>query len=245
MSTIFTPDEYVHHCILTYPSLYAKSTFELAKLAVFDQLFNVIGNGIKDENLFDHLSNTNSIDMVRSSSLIGKDLYWGYTKTIKYPGDDYEWADTESESIIVPDDERANHPEIKLWVECSYMDTPFSPYCNFQSKYSMVYGGVFKTLPKEWHEAAIWFYEKSREFFTNKSEHYHYAYPSHSKRKDERLIYDLEKYRLTYPSDEAFGNAYEVPFYGDFDDFARRRWNIEKTRILEFIDDTIKMIHGW
>ena len=71
---IFTPDEYVLAQVLQYPGLFSSSTFERAKFKVFDQLFNTIGNGIKnDGDLLEEVSYY-KFDKDEAMKLVSKDF---------------------------------------------------------------------------------------------------------------------------------------------------------------------------
>lgn len=46
---MLTPDEYFLRCVFDYPMLYASESMYISQMKVFDQLLNVIGNGIDDK----------------------------------------------------------------------------------------------------------------------------------------------------------------------------------------------------
>ena len=43
---MLSPEQYVHNQVATYPVLYHADSYESAARKVFDQFFNVIGNGV-------------------------------------------------------------------------------------------------------------------------------------------------------------------------------------------------------
>lgn len=244
---ILSPDEYLWSVIVAYPSLYARPTMERAKLAVLDQLLNVTGNGIRDDaELIDALRRRPQVPSESDAlRFIGKEMFYGYRSVRTIAG--HLYPDSTDDSVAVLDEDRHLHPEVKLWVPCRQPgpDKPWVPYPNFDARYSAVSIPAFRGLGPAWRNTAIWFYEEARRFFEAHPENYHYAYPSNRPERDAGLIQSFEKAYPRYGSHEAFGEAYGVPFHGDFDDFARRRWAKERQRCLDFIDGTLTTLRGW
>lgn len=246
---MITPKQYVLAKVAEYPTLYADSSYEKSAFRVFDQLFNVIGNGIRNhEELIQEFDVTPVDELNVRKYFTGEPLYWGYEET-RDIGDGLVIPDTNKyENIIALESEKHLYPNVKLWVKSNGKDEypDFRvPYPNFEEQYSIVHRTQFFEFGEEWIGAAIWFYEQCNTFFDEKSEYYHYAYPSHNKKQDERLVRDLsERFRM-YSSYEEISKAYGVEFYGDIDDFARRRWQEELKDIRLFINKTINMLDVW
>lgn len=248
---MITPKQYVLILVSEYPTLYADSSYEKSAFRVFDQLFNVIGNGIRDHSeLIQELDVVPVEEPTVVKYFTGEPLYWGYEKT-RDLGHGVIIPDTsQNENIVALESERHLYPNVKLWVqsngELSDEHPSFKvPYPNFDEAYSTVYRTNFHELGEEWIDAAIWFYEQCNSFFDEKPEYYHYAYPSHNKNIDERLVRDLSERFKSYSSHEEISKAYGVEFHGDIDDFARRRWQSELKDIREFINKTLNMLNAW
>ena len=43
---MLSPEQYVYNQVASYPALYHANSYDAAAKRVFDQLFNVIGNGV-------------------------------------------------------------------------------------------------------------------------------------------------------------------------------------------------------
>lgn len=249
---LMSPEEYFHSNVYEYPTLYAHKNEKYAKLKVFDQLFNNIGNGINDE-LLEHLILPKIKNLKKKAiEYIKFPLYEGYKKYTlindrKIPEGDY---------IVVTEKDKINHPEIVLWEELTFIDNNFKtinydtvvwrPYPNFQKRYSLVWETPeFNTLSLEWFETAIWFYEQCDIFFKNHSSYYHSAYPSNDTKSDNRRIRELQEWKeKKYSSDKEFSDAYGVEYTGDMIDFVNRKWLKEKQRCEDMIKETLEMLHA-
>ena len=235
---IFTdPNEYVLACVSRYPSLYADNTVDGVKVRVFDQLFNVIGNGIRDhDELLAHLR-VFEFDRERALRFCqGEKAYYGYTKTRKIGIRDVGFPD--GDSITVAESERVNHPEIVLWQDCGRYE--WNPYPNFEKKYSTVWQTNFSELGPDWADAVVWFYTRCNEWFDHNESKYHYAYPCNKPGKSQQLLDNMIVARNRYESDEAFALAYGGgEFNGDMDLFLKARWQKNLADIREYIQETI------
>ncbi len=123
--------------------------------------------------------------------------------------------------------------------------TKNNPYPNFQKQYSTIYSISLNELPTDWLEGVLWYYRECKTYFENGAEGYSSAYPSKYNR-DEELVAHINKMRKEDMSEEDFNaavsKAYGVEYTGDIPDFQTRRWNKEKTRILDFINETIGVL---
>jgi len=243
---LMTPTQYVNRAITEFPTLYAGkgTTPETATFRCMDQLFNVIGNGIRDdEELFEFLAaNTKKPYDDYDYRLFTETISFGYSEV-----NEHGWG--VGDSIVCVDSDKHLHPEIKKWLDASPI-VKIAPYPNFEKEYSTIYQcPAFMTLGKDWLDAAIKFYEKCREFFmSNDVNTYQYAFPSATKKEEEYLLQDFADRLSKYKSYDAITHAYggEVEYQGDNYDFLCKRWENEKQRCIKFIDETIGyLITAW
>ena len=235
---MLSPEQYVQNRVAAYPALYHADSYESAAKKVFDQLFNVIGN---DVDLPDELDRP-IVDQVEVAKFLrGEKVYWGYTEVEELAnGVMIPKRSSNGKSLICVESEKALHPEVLLWIDCK--DYPWTPYPNFEKKYSTVYEPEFKDLGKEWIEAAIWFYEQCVEFFQTTPEQYMYAYPCKSQRETDNQLYKMRVRLQSYKTNEEISEAYECEFDGDIDKFLRLRWEKDLSRIDRFISKTLSYL---
>lgn len=111
---LFTPDDYVLARVAQYPSLYSDASLDGAKLRVFDQLFNVIGNGIRDIGELRADLKYHKFNRDRALRAIsGEEVYYGYYD-FEMIGD-YKFP--RGDSVTALESEKANHPDVKVWSE--------------------------------------------------------------------------------------------------------------------------------
>ena len=173
---------------------------ETVKFAMFDYVFNTIGNGIKSKG----------------------DFYSQYKI---------------SEGTEVP--EYVGHYEVEPDFK--------NPYPCFKKQYSLVYNLDLTELPEDWIDNLIWFYSKCKEYFLAGASDYSYAYPKSDNEREtqsfEKAIANLKKDGMTEEEHyAAVSKAYECEYNGDLHEFRLLRWEKEKVRCLDFIDDTIKIL---
>jgi|GEM_PF-4507970 len=247
-----TPRQYVYDRVVAFPTLYGSLSYEDSAYRVFDQLFNVIGNGVKcDTNLENELNQVVIVDQYDAEKyMTGEAIFWGYDKVVELsPGSFMPDHEEDGARVIALDSERHLHPSIKLWIQSNTQigDEPQFrvPYPNFEERYSLIYNCNFLELGDEWIDAAIWFYKKSRDFFERNSEYYHYAFPCSNKRETDNRVFNFEKHIEKYSSYEHISEAYELEYTGDTVEFLTKRWQIELARIMKFIDDTITLLNSW
>ena len=235
---MLSPEQYVYNQVASYPALYHADGYESAAKRVFDQFFNVIGNGV---DLPEELDRPIT-DLVEAEKFLrGENLYYGYTEVEDLGrGVIIPKRSSDNNYLVCVESEKALHPKVVLWVDCK--DYPWTPYPNFEKKYSTVYEPEFKYLGKEWIEAAIWFYEECVKFFNNTPELYAYAYPRKSQRETDNRLYDARVRLQSYKSNEEISEAYECEFDGDIDKFLRLRWEKELSRIDRFISETLSYL---
>lgn len=243
---MLTPRQYVLLQVITYPSLYASPSYEESARLVFNQLFNVIGNGVRDQyELLSTITQQIPDDLEEQAAkyLTGEPCYYGYFKVRDLGG--YEMP--EGDSIVCIESEKSNHPDVVYWVNCRYLK--FTPYPNFNEDYSIVYRSDFLSLPIEWRNAAKWFYEQCRDFFnSDRVVKYHGYFGDGSTNKDKNTISDYREAidrnfeSGKYKNFDDVSEAYGIEFTGDYTTFIRQRWDKELARITQFIDKTIAML---
>lgn len=251
----YTPEQYILKAVGTYPTLYSNDTYDKVRYSVLDQIFNTIGNGIHDIKEFEY----QDYDFEGAKKYITEEsLFYGWHKDdciFKFlnEGESFITYKQGAKSIDVLDSERVNHPEIGDWVKCTRTGIK-NPYPNFQEEYSMVLDKefTFSDLGSEWIKEAIWYYQESLKYFQDSESYksYHYAFPKydsyHKRDVTEKSLKDFQRHIAgKYASYEALSEAYGVEGYnGDDYDFLCRRWNQERARIIEFINETIKMLES-
>lgn len=245
-----TPDDYVKHVIVMYPTLYAGKgihDYPTCRLKVFNQLFNVIGNGIRDdEELLEEISYDSCAHEFNETDHIKGSFYYGYTEMDEVKDDNGNIIASfpkVGSSITIPERDKNKHPEVVKWLRCSAY--PFKPYPNFKEDYSLVYKApIFLELGNEWIFSAIRFYESCRTWFQTNECKYHGAFPCENEDEDNRRISQMEGFLKKYKTHDEITKAYECEFNGDVVDFMIRRWEIERTRIHKFIDKTVDMLQN-
>mgnify|MGYP001415321967 CR=1 FL=1 len=243
---LLSPNEYIVNSIHNYPTLYLKYSFEQSKIAVLDHVLNVIGSGSDD---FER--------MIMGKPQLFSDIepWFGENKV-------YELEKNGSRNIVFEDS--ADTMEIKKDKDYYHI-----PYPNFQKRYSLVHSENYKVMSDDWKKAALDFYLYAKDFFQdkNKSKFYHYAFEIESLTKPEKtdteeykklsrlyntrmnLISDMKK-AFEKKTEDQITKDYGVEFIGgktndaDICKFLENRWLKEKTKIEQFLDETITMLEG-
>lgn len=248
MTTLLTPDEYVQQQIVQFPTIFAYASYEKSKFAVFDQLFNVIGTGIntRDDLIRDLTPNTN-IDRAQYVAYINTPLWHGYfevreltlgARTLVVPAS--------SETVICLESEKHTHPGVKHWHRCSINGKHAwdpEPYPCFDPKYSLVWTVGIAELGDAWIDAAIWFYEQSRQWLSEYEPHYAYAYPAATLKATANRTADMAG-RLDGLTHQQVMEQWQHPYDGNVEEFLKGRWDREKARIFAFISSTIDLLRN-
>ncbi len=248
-SKILNPREYVLSSIVEYPSLYAAGTYDESAFKVYDQLFNVIGNGVRNTyELIREVTGTPVSEESAQKYLNNEPLYYGYENVlILNSGFKYPDPSKHEDFITVIESEKDKHPNIKLWVDCSLGNDDenniTSPYPNFSEKYSIVYNSDFTQLGNEWQEAAIWYYQKAKDFFEQTPSYYRRAYPSNDSYEDKELISGyLEEFKNKSP--QQITEQYNTEYNEDVYKFAEAHWQNKLSQIKIFLAKTIEMLEN-
>ena len=254
--TELTPlDRYIITRIHQYPTLYAGKTYFEARLKILDQLLNVIGNGVRDDwELKEQIQFNPDLTMTDIECYVsGKPLFYGYTaencktETIGEGEDSFTFTSHSGDPedfYITSEAEKADHPEIVDWMESSMH--PFTPYPNFQSKYSTIdQCPTFMKLDDSWIVGALEFYEYCHKWMhdSKKVSKYSSAFPCATERETNRRTADMKRFLSDekYKTNADISKAYECEFRGsrdndqDVHDFQVRRWKQEKKKILRFM----------
>lgn len=253
-----TAEEAFNYSMNSYPSLYTAVTVREARDKVFDQIFNVIGNGYRDHDEFveGHLWQPNIAEMTRAypAKYIGTaPLFTGYMATETRGNNAFSFEMPDMHSALhglYTEAEKEFHPDVKKWSHSNRHLGEHSPYPNFKPEYSLLYHVEIEKLDDSWLHAGVEFYEHCREYFNSPlCANYSGAWPSDPK-KQERLVADYETglARCIKGIDSqaeqwaAISKAYETPYKGDTALFIQERWVKEKARIEAFIDSTLAML---
>jgi hypothetical protein len=235
---LFTPEQYTKYQIVKYPALFSGvgTTYEIARVRIMDQLFNVIGNGILDD---DDLLNTleyNSDWKSYSSKYFEQEIYYVADEEIKLG----------APTSMLAEDVSKWKPKMlfeRNKILTSMPISQFDPYPNFKKEYSLAYKcPLFLSLEKNWITEAIWFYEQCKEFFKSTPGLYHYAFPKDNDNND-RIVREQEEY-FGNRTHEEISKSWKYPYDGDTHKFLTGKWQKELVSINEFIDNSIKLLNG-
>lgn len=182
----FTPEQYVLARVLQYPTLYSSSSYESTAFNVFDQLFNVIANGIRDhEELINELE-FKSLDENEAKRYITEEkLFYGYSE-VENIGD-LVFPKINSSSINALDSDREKYSQILLWRE-SKKHNHRDPYSNFNKEYSIIYKSDFLEFGEELIDAAKWFYGQCKEYFNGDCRNFSNAFLQATDKKRPMLL---------------------------------------------------------
>lgn len=252
---LMNPTKTVNFMINTYPTLYASSGMEIARLRVYNQIFNTIGNGIRNSIEFaNHLrARRKGVQKPLAKYLSGERLYYGYTETEDFVSGTHKVSMPKhgtSLGEVFAEAEKMDHPEVKYWVGFDVANK-FVPYPNFKREYSIVWNIDTSLLTNEWITEIIWFYRKCEEFFDGPTAHeYHLALPANPKKLEARIKEQeksFERYKKENMSTADYWNVitenWKCEYRGDTLDFLQRRWQKEHERIRAFITETIEMLN--
>lgn len=250
-------EEVFNVSINTYPTLYASNSLNEAKMKIYDQIFNTIGNGIRDsvelQDAYYPDSAPENISKYLPNKYVSEEkLYQGFTdidnEMSSILGKNAPDRSTLIDELLTFNEAEAN-PEIKVLRE--FKKHEFKPYPNFKEEYSLFYqDGV--NLPEDWLVELKWFYLSCKKLFLSDSVYdYHYFYPRDSEEDKWNRLVDgylkqFEKYKQSSEDDAEFhkkvSEAYELEFDGNIVDFIKRRGDKEISRVLRFIDKTVNLI---
>lgn len=260
-----TAQEAFNRAIQQYPMLYAAASLHQARCKVFDQIFNVIGNGYRSQKEFDigfrvPPAARAQYQTAPTKYIDGQPLYIGYTRATPMFSDDVVARIPGKENPLRGDvnsmlegayteEEKHFFPDVQLWRPLR-VAPDWVPYPNFKTEYSLLYKIDLTKLDESWLDEGIEFYRNARAFFVGPNSHlYHTAWPEDS-RQQERLVADfktafskyVEKSSDPQEQNRLISEAYEFPYTGDVATFIQERWAKEKARILNFISDTVALL---
>ncbi len=252
---MMTADEAFSYSVQRYPSLYASLDEKSTRMAVYDQWFNVLGNGLRDisdlQREFRWLPELAAWTQGVPQKYMGPEpIYEGFTQMQEQePG---EVPKPAFESRIrgfytVPEQEF--HPEVKFWRQRE-KGTGFGFYPNFTPEYSLVYNVDRSALDASWLHAALYFYEQAQEYFAGaQTDYYSGAWPQDPMLQQKRVVeFERDWIRLG-PEEQrkqwaTLSDNYGLPFAGDTRTYLATLWEQEKTRIHQFLSDTVQMLES-
>lgn len=240
-----TPEQYVKLQLIKHPTLYVDRDMEKVRIKVYDQLFNTIGNGIRCHNdLLNEIGSSlpEQYDKQNHHLYLTEQIYFGFYN-ISQCGDLVKGV---GPFITCIDSYRSEFPNIIYWEPFKYKQSynQISLYPNFQKRYSLVYRYDFLSFGNEWITAAIEYYQYALKYFTTELCNSYSMYTDDNTNIDTLHNYIVGK----YTNNDEVSKAYGVDFIGnihDIDDirrFAITRWNIERKRILQFINETLDVL---
>lgn len=253
-----TANEAFNYMMNAYPMLYQAPTLQEARNKYFDHMFNTIGNGFSSfEDLKQTFTWTPVVAVLTKSfpdKYIGAHpLYTGYTALREGAGPSSHRVSPESALRgLYTEEEKMLHPNVVRWVQSNRTQEPFTPYPNFERKYSLLHRVDLHGLDDSWLETGIEYYNQAKQFFDGpRAESYQGAWPS-SPVKQETLIKD---YTCGFESSirgienqqeqwAAISRAYGHPYQGNIIEFIQSRAAKEHDRIQTFIASTIGMLEN-
>ena len=244
---LMTAEEALAYHMNMYPTLYASVTLPAARIKLFGQIFNVIGNGIDDYDAFaqEYSWKPELADMARGfpqKYTSAETLYRGCTAV--NTNKDIQGLYTEAEKEF--------HPDVKSWAPFNRLDGIHKPYPNFRRGYSLLHRVDLNKFDDSWLQGGIEYYEYCRAYFSSAlSADYHSAWPADT-RKQLSLVNDYETAiaRCIVGIDgeaaqwSAISKAYGTPYRGDTAVFIQDRWAKERLRIEQFINETLTMLES-
>jgi hypothetical protein len=231
--------------VLEYPTLYNADSYELAAFSVFDQTFNVLGNGLDWQNFFKDLSQPvpDNLEDEALKYISGKQLYYGCNNPIELSNSTLA-PNYETKKVRAVKEDQYLYPDVKLWYECSSRpDGKCVPYPNFAKQFSFVYTIKFKQLSLDWIEAAEWFYNKCMDYFNTDCSDYAYAFPNTSTYEHNNMIKHIVEMMHAYPTPEEQFKCFELPYYNDPEEFLTRKWQRDLELIKESIREILSYLH--
>lgn len=258
MTKLMTAEQAFNMSMNIYPILYSAKTIEDARFKFFDHIFNTIGNGnntLEDfkANFTINSSNQHLIDSFPSKYITSQPLYTCYTK-IKDTVGGFHIPDQHSALLgIYTKEEIQKMPEVKSYIQANDVkndDILFIPYPNFQKEYSMIWRYDLTKIDESWFKAAKEYYLHAKEFFHSDLVNlYHNAAPIDEKEMQKSIQeyeFFFQKYKKENVTQEEYyqtiSKNYNHFYDGDTKKFIQERWNKEKNRILNFIDETLEKI---
>lgn len=239
-------DQLVIGYIKEFPTLYQGKSYNESKMKVLDYLLNVIGNGIRDnDELREELSKIDhSVEMCDIRDIVsGEKIYTGYAEVKDYGegGFSYTMPVLDSAICSVPESKKHNYPEVIYWSESYYH--PHELYPNFQEKYSTIYiCPSYFDIDDSFIEGAIEFYKYALQWLKDNESKYHYAFPKQSEEESQEIVKSFSKKLSSYDCKDSVSEAYGCEFTGDVYDFLVSRWQKEKNRIIDFINQSISKL---
>lgn len=243
---MLSPERFIVSYIEQNQDYYHMFSYEDAKLAVMDHIFNVIGNGIHNTRQFTQYISIK--DSGKSEEEVAE-LLNGFQKI----PDNILKRFEEVLQKINTSTEKAESFKREL-KQKEKID--FNPYPNFDKDYSTIYFLNFNRLGKHkesWIKAIQDFYQYCIEYLnSDKSLNNFYAYPSNSEDKNKIKVDEMKDYLSRKYEGFKEGNKdvynqiakdYEISsFNGDIDQMLRDMWAKNKKNWIQFSKEAIEYL---
>lgn len=232
-------EQFTHAKVAKHPILFASTEYEISKFAVLNQLLNVIGNGIRDEEEF--MEEVLSIEVVDATRFFNEGTTTGYYSVNDF-GSGYLHPNIDGKRVECFVSEKDQYPDVKKWTDWEVMKTFPMPYSNFTKEYSIVWRcGVFSKLDQDWRDGAIWFYQKAKNIIFFREHEYHGSFPKKTRQENEKII-KSQLVAFGTRTYEEISRDWGHPYDGDIVKFLTTKWEKERNSIFSFIDETIHML---
>lgn len=252
---MMTAEEAFSYSVQRYPSLYASLDEQSTRMAVYDQWFNVIGNGLRDQSDLQReyrwLPELEAWTKGVPSKYMGPEpIYEGFTQLQEQePGEvpkpAFESRIREFYTVL----EQEFHPEAQFWRRRE-KGTGFGFYPNFMPEYSLLYKVDRSALDSSWLQAGLYFYQHAQEYFSGaQADYYSSSWPQDPVLQQKRVAeFERDWIRLDPDAQRkqwaTISDDHGLPFAGDTPAFLATLWEQEKARIDQFLSATVGMLEA-
>lgn len=263
-------NDYVKKVTITYPSLYASESFEVAKAKVLNHLLFTLGNGISIESFLEGIKlnkvNKKILEKESSHFFDGQPLYWILVRErYKYPNtrDIFEATfGDRSEVMTKKEVTDLNVSKNKRFLICELNDEGekpqgWSPYPCFEKRYNFIWklqeAGILHTLPQDYLDAFKEHCEIILKYLQENGFEDYYPPFENANTPEEKAEKLMEWNRIyenatkDFATDEekmkCFSEKYQVQYTGDMEAFLnlRQKQTIEKYET--FLVETINFLN--
>lgn len=262
---LLTPEEYVYLMISKYPTLYAKSDFELSKFKVLDNLFNSLNSSTNDiEDFVDTISKKREVDIEKSKRYLNETSFVGYSKVNEIDLGSRVLKTPDFSSIVIEnifEEDKKNYPEVIHWIGSNpkldkidimeerkglNIEAKFRPYPNFSDKFSILWNNkdeMLNILSEDWIKEIVWFYKSSLEAINQGCFKDYQEFPTGSQKEDQIRIEEMKQF-VRNKTFEQITKDYEIEYNGDMEDFLTKKWLKNKDHYINFINKIIDVFES-
>lgn len=262
-------NDYVKKVTLSYPSLYASESFDVAKAKVLNHLLFTIGNGISVKSFLENIKlnkiNKKLLEKESSHLFDGQPLYWILVRDrYKHPNDkEFFEENFGKRSDVFTKQEVADWEVVKnknfIVCELNRDGKPrgWSPYPYFEKQYNFIWklqeSGILQTLPQDYLDAFKEHCEIILKYSEEKGVAEYYPPFEHAKtpREKQEKLMEWKNIYLRETKDcvtdeekmKCFSEKYRVQYTGDMEAFLnlRQKQTIEKYKT--FLVETIAFLN--